>query len=62
MLTKSFEENLKKQLYPWQSHIKTRLVFIEAEFESILGAHGCMTRPTNNKQKESGRRVGTDDD
>ena len=57
-LTKSLEENLRKKLAPWRSHTDTRLDFVEAELESILGADERVTRPATPKQRESERRAG----
>ena len=56
-LTKSLEDNLRKKLAPQRSHVSTELSFGEAELERIIGADGCMTRTTDDKQREGRRKV-----
>ena len=60
MLTKIWEDNLRKQLDPRQSNINAIEAIGEAELERILCADWWMNHPETADQRESGRRLGAD--
>ena len=53
------EDDARKQHDPRRSHISTREACVEAKLERILGLDGNMTRPMTEKQRGSGRRLGS---